>query len=114
MVIVYVSALILLALSSGCAISARFNSGARGAYDLRIYAPFDNSGDSGPNFLVGPPDHFSEYEAGVDDGRSTNINKSAMQSSGTPAITDAPGSNTIGPDLNDHVDSTLPSKDPDR
>ncbi len=80
MVIVYISAIILLALCGGCAINARFNSDVRGAYDLRIYAPFDNSGDSGPNFLVGPPDHLPECEAGVDDGRSSNIDKPAMHS----------------------------------
>jgi hypothetical protein len=109
MVIVYISAIILLTLSDGCTIGARFNSSVRGAYDLRIYAPFDNSGDSGPNFLVGPPDDLSEYEAGIDDGRSTNTDKPAMQSPGTPTIT---GSNTSGPDLNHRVDSTPLSKDP--
>jgi hypothetical protein len=78
MVIVYISAIILLALSGGCAINARFDSDVRGAYDLRIYAPFDNSGDSGRNFLVGPPGDLSDFEAGVDDRRSTNIEKPAM------------------------------------
>ena len=111
MVIVYAGAIILLALSGVCAISARLNSDVPGFYDLRLYAPFDNSGNSGPNFLVGPPAHLSEYEAGVDDGRSINIEKPAMQSSGTPTIT---GSNASRPDLSDHVDATLLVKDPDR
>jgi hypothetical protein len=76
MVIVYVDAIILLALARGCAVSVRLNSGIPRAYHVRLCAPFDNMGESGPDFLVGPP---SESETGIYGGRYPNIDKLAVQ-----------------------------------
>jgi hypothetical protein len=38
---------------------------------LNIYAPFDNSRDWGPSYLVEAPDHHLGYGARIDDSRTT-------------------------------------------
>ena len=37
---------------------------------LNIYAPFDNSRDWGPSYLVGPPAHHFGDETRIDDTRT--------------------------------------------
>jgi len=111
MVIVYVSAIILLALSGGCAISARSISGVPSLHDLRLHASFDNSGDSGSHFLVGPPPISPNMPPGSPRDDLPPLNKLAIRSSGAPTITD---SNSGRPDASNPVDATLPGKEPDR
>ena len=73
--IVSASAIPLLLLSSGCAIGPGYNDGVRRVYNVNVYAPFDNSRDWGPSYLVGPPGHHFGYGARVDDSRSTHIDE---------------------------------------
>ena len=75
LLIMYASAIALLVLSSGCAISAGYNDGVRRGYDLHVYKLFDNSRDWGPSYLVGPPGRHFGYGARVDDRRSTTIDE---------------------------------------
>lgn len=82
----YVSASALFALSSGCAISAGYNDGVRRNYDLHVYRVYDNSRDWGPSYLVGPPGRHFGYGARVDDQRSPTIDDPAPPSDSEPPV----------------------------
>jgi hypothetical protein len=75
LLIVYASAIALLLLSGGCAIRPGYNDGVRRVYDVSVYAPFDNSRDWGPSYLIGPPGHHFGFGARVDDRRSREIDE---------------------------------------
>jgi hypothetical protein len=75
LLIMNASAIALLVLSGGCAISARSNNDDRRGYDLHVYKLFDNSRDWGPSYLVGPPGRHFGYGARVDDRRSATIDE---------------------------------------
>jgi hypothetical protein len=84
--LVYGCGIVLLALSfGGCAVRAGYGDPLRIGDGLNIYAPFDNSRDWGPSYLVGSPDHHFGYGTRVDDGRSTQINERASPPDPDPA-----------------------------
>jgi len=90
LLIMYASAIALLVLSSGCAITARINDDVRRGYDLHVYKLFDNSRDWGPSYLVGPPGRHFGYGARVDDQRSTTIDERVSPSDIEPPVPTRP------------------------
>jgi hypothetical protein len=54
---------------------------------LNIYAPFDNSRDRGPSYLVGAPGHYLGTAPRIDDSRTDPGVRNGVE---TPAATSAP------------------------
>jgi hypothetical protein len=64
LLLIYAITVSLLIMScGGCASTGGLGGGGARISNFRVYAPFDNSRDWGPNYLVGPPDHRFGSEA---------------------------------------------------